>query len=114
MDFPWLARFLPVSSAIDSQDNESASCHFSRQLSLPNSAHHSQSGERKRGVRSIDVNYADVRRDDAHWRVSPPEESIKVRQLVFPHSFFFFFQAFNIVTLRMESTSYTSHFNLML
>lgn len=25
-----------------------------------------------------------------HIGVSPPEESIKVRQLVFPHSFFFF------------------------
>lgn len=49
-----------------------------------------------------------------HIGVSPPEESIKVRQLVFPHSFFFFFQAFNIVKLKMESTSYTSHFNLVL
>lgn len=30
----------------------------------------------------MDVNYADVTREGAHWPVSPPKESIKVKQLV--------------------------------
>lgn len=51
----------------------------------------------KKGAGSIDVNYADVTREGAQWSVSPPKESIKVKQLVFP-SFFFPLQHFNSVT----------------
>lgn len=107
IDSPCLALFPPFSSAIDSLANEFASCHFARQLSLSNLAHLSASGERKRGARSIDVNYADVTRDGAHWSVSPPKESIKVRQLVFSPRFFFFplFQGFNNVTTVMDTAS---------
>lgn len=69
-----------------------ALCHFARQLSLSNLAHSSASGQRKRGVRSIDVNYADVTREGVHRSASPPKESIKVKQLVFFPSFFFSFR----------------------
>lgn len=62
------------------------SCHSS------NLAHSSASGERKRGARSIDVNYADVTREGAHRSVSPPKESIKVKQLVFSPLFSFSFR----------------------
>lgn len=75
------------------------SCHSS------NLAHSSASGERKRGARSIDVNYADVTREGAHRSVSPPKESIKVKQLVFSPLFFFFFQRFNNVTMAMDNAS---------
>lgn len=119
--FDWHRRFIcewqwiffvlpltPLSSVIDLLANEFALCHFARQLSLSNLAHPSTSGERKRGVRSIDVNYADVTREGAHWSVSPPKESIKVRQLVFSPRFFFFlsfFQRFNNVTMVMDTAS---------
>lgn len=93
MDFPLALLFSPhpLSSAIDSSVNEFALCHFARQLSLSNLAHSPASGEGKRGGRSIDVNYADVTREDTHWSVSPPKESIKVKQLVFfPFPSFFY------------------------
>lgn len=51
----------------------------------------------KKGAGSIDVNYADVTREGAQWSVSPPKESIKVKQLVSP-SFFFPLECFNSVT----------------
>lgn len=51
----------------------------------------------KKGAGSIDANYADVTREGAQWSVSPPKESIKVKQLVSP-SFFFPLQSFNSVT----------------
>lgn len=73
----------PPPFAVNSMTNEFALCHSARQLSLSNLAHSPTSGERKRGARSIDVNYAAVTRDGAHWSVSPPKQSIKVRQLVF-------------------------------
>lgn len=95
---------LPRPSAIDCLANEFALCHFARQLSLSNLAHSSTSGERKRGVGSIDVNYADVTREGAHWSVSPPQESIKVRQLVFSLRFFSF-QRFSSVTAVMDNAS---------
>lgn len=51
----------------------------------------------KKGAGSIDVNYADVTREGAQWSVSPPKESIKVKQFVSP-SFFSPLQRFNSVT----------------
>lgn len=51
----------------------------------------------KKGAGSIDVNYADVTREGAQWSVSPPKESIKVKQFVSP-SFFSLLQRFNSVT----------------
>lgn len=51
----------------------------------------------KKGAGSIDVNYANVTREGAQWSVSPPKESIKVKQLVSP-SFFFPLQTFDSVT----------------
>jgi len=81
--------FFPVSCTIDYLGNESALCHCAGQLSLSFLAHQPASGDRKRGVRSIDVNYADVTSDGAHWHVPPLKESIKVKQLVFPHFFSF-------------------------
>lgn len=99
IDFSCLAPFPPLSWTIDSSGNESALCHFAGQLSLSYLAHKSASGERKRGVRSIAVNYADVTWVGAHRRVPPLKESIKVRQLVFPHlappTLPFLFQRFN-------------------
>lgn len=96
-------------SAIDSLFNEFALCHFARQLSLSDLAHCCASGERIRGAGSIDVNYADVTRDGARWCVSPPKESIKVRQLVFSPWFFpptsLSGRGFNNVTLETETAS---------
>lgn len=84
--FACLAGFFflhPLAAPLTRRLIKFALCHFARQLSLSGLAHSSASGERKRGAGSIDVNYADVTREGAHWSVSPPKESIKVRQLVF-------------------------------
>ncbi|KAM7380826.1 hypothetical protein PAMP_004098 [Pampus punctatissimus] len=90
-----------LSSTIDSLAHEFALCHLVRQLSLSSLALWATSGERKRRARSIDVNYANVTRDGAHWSVSPPKESIK---------------EFNNVTLKMDTASaspnITSHISL--
>lgn len=63
----------------------------------------------KKGAGSIDVNYADVTREGAQWSVSPPKESIKVKQLVSP-SFFFPLQSFNSVTT-VTMCRITAHVN---
>lgn len=67
----------------------------------------SASRQRKIGARSITVNYADVMRDGTRWPVSPPVESIKVKQLLFfPHSFFFLFSwGFNNGSPEMDTAS---------
>lgn len=54
----------------------------------------------KKGTGSIDVNYADVTREGAHWSVSPPKDLIKVKQLV-SLSFFFRCRA-SVVSLRRQ------------
>lgn len=76
-------------------------------------------GGGKRSARSIDVNYAGVKRGGTHRPVSPPKESIKVKRLVF-FLLVFFFQRINNVTTVTDNDSaspdiiwlWTSHISI--
>lgn len=103
--------FLPLSSAIDSLANEFALCHLARQLSLSSLALWSTSGGRKRGARSIDVNYANVTRDGACILVCVSSKGVDKGQAIsfFPLGFFFFLSFRNSIMSLWRWTLHLHH-----